>query len=151
MPHTLSLDVLRALAWRRQLDEFGQMVRYANPAAGQRKITRAFIAASATTGGDESDGAESYVDAHRLAPAEGGQPGHVGVVRQLGAAIADAVRAVGVHRAAANADALGGRRSLRVPRRALLGAREEAIAAPAHREAVVALGGTLLQTEAMTP
>ena len=42
------------------------MVRFANPAAGQRKITRAFIAASAVS---ESEEEESYVDANRLAPA----------------------------------------------------------------------------------
>merc|ERR1711871_1120271 len=50
-----------------QLDEFSDMVKFSNPSAGQRKITRAFIAASSTSG--DNDEAESYVDTSRLGPA----------------------------------------------------------------------------------
>ena len=49
-----------------QLDEFEEMVKFANPMAGKRRITRAFIAAS--VGGGEGQ-EEEHVSTDRLGPA----------------------------------------------------------------------------------
>jgi len=48
-----------------QLDEFAFMIKFANPSAGQKRIIRAFLAASGSTEGDEDDS----VVIERLLPA----------------------------------------------------------------------------------
>jgi len=56
---------------RLQLDEFAHMIKYANPTAGQRRIIRAFIAASGPVDGGEASGEEQEdcVLVERLVPA----------------------------------------------------------------------------------